>query len=283
MKISVIIPTLNASRYIQKQLQRLKKQSLPPDEIIVIDSSSEDNTCALAQKEGVKPIVIPREKFSHAGTRNFAASIAKGNILVFFSQDALPYNEFLLEHLVKNLVKSDDIAATYGRHIPYRCAKPTEIAARLVNYPNMPLIKDISLLPIMGAKTFFFSNVCSAIKKKVLEEVEGFPEDVSIAEDTVFAAYVIKKGYKIMYVPEAMVLHSHNFSPWQYCKRYYNIGKSLSRHKWIVENDRLGKEGRRIVKEQIKYILKNKKYHWLPYVVVENLFKYIGFKSGLNL
>ncbi len=281
MKISVIIPTLNASKYIKKQLVCIKSQTLSPEEIIVIDSSSTDDTCKIAREEGVEPIVIKREEFSHSRTRNYAASIAKGDIVIFFSQDAIPYNNLLFEHLVKNLIKDAKIAGTYARHIPNKKAKPTEIAARYVNYPDVFMEKDLKLVPHMGAKTFFFSNVCSAIKKDIFLKLGGFREDVIISEDTVFAAYAIKNGYKIVYVPEAMVLHSHDFSPYEYLKRYYLIGKSLGVHRWIIENDRLKKEGQKIVGEQLKYMVKTKKIHWLPYMAIENICKYIGFKAGL--
>jgi len=281
LKISTIILTLNASLYIKKQIQMLKKQTLSPDEIIIIDSSSTDDTCAIARNEGIEPIVIPKEKFSHGGTRNFAAKIAKGDILVFFSQDAIPYDNYVLEHLIKHLYKSDDIVASYGRHVPYQNAKPTEIVARKINYPEVFIIKDISYVSYMGAKTFFFSNVCSAIKKDILNKIGGFPEDVFMSEDTIFAAKAINSGYKIVYVPEAKVLHSHDFSPLEYFKRYYYIGRSLSNYKWIIQEDRIGKEGRKIVKSQINYILKTKQIKWLPYLFIENSLKYLGFKLGL--
>lgn len=283
MKISTIILTLNASKYIEEQLTKIKAQSLPAHEIIVIDSSSEDNTCALVRKHGIEPIIIKREEFSHGKTRNFAANIAKGDILIYFSQDAIPSNQFLFERLVKNLTKDEKIAATYARHIPHHNrAKPTEIISRLVNYPTYSIEKDLNLLPKMGAKTFFFSNVCSAIKKDVLSQLGGFKEDVIISEDTVFAAYAIKHGYKIVYVADAHVVHSHDFSPYDYFKRYYLIGKSLGQHKWIIENNCLKKEAGKIVKEQFKYVLKTKKINWIPYIVAENLCKYVGFKAGLH-
>ena len=54
MNISVIIPTLNAGRLIGQLLSGLLSQDLRPGEIIVIDSSSQDNTVDIAKKTGVK-------------------------------------------------------------------------------------------------------------------------------------------------------------------------------------------------------------------------------------
>jgi len=280
--ISVIIPTLNAEKYIKKQLELLWSQTVKPSEILVVDSSSEDSTVDIARSLGANVYVIPREEFSHGKTRNEAARRAKGDVLIFLSQDAIPYNELMIEKLIAPLPQKD-VIASYGRHVPRSDSKPTEFVARLMNYPNYGMQKDFSLLGSMGAKTFFFSNVCSAVKKDLLFKVGGFPEDVLVAEDFIFAAKALKQGYKVVYVPDAMVIHSHNFSPLEYFKRYYMIGKSLGKYRWVIENDKLGYEGRKILKEQLKFVVREKKFHWIPYIFVENAFKYIGFKTGTKL
>ena len=96
--------------------------------------------------------------------------------------------------------------ASFGRQIPRPDASPTENFTRLFNYPETPMIKGIEDLPRLGIKTFFFSNVCSAIKTKEFKELGGFPENIIMFEDLIFAAKAILKGYKIAYVPEAKVM-----------------------------------------------------------------------------
>ncbi len=279
MEVSVIIPTLNAESYIEQQLKLLWLQTVRPCEILVVDSSSKDNTVEIANALGAKVYVIPKEKFSHGKTRNEAARKAKGEVLIFLSQDAIPYNEFMIEKLLIPLSQKD-VVGSYGRHVPRKDSKPTEFVARLINYPDYGMQKDFSLLQSMGAKTFFFSNVCSAVKKDLLFKLGGFPEDVLVAEDFIFAAKALKQGYKVVYVPEAMVIHSHDFSPLEYFKRYYMIGKSLGKYKWVIENDKLGYEVRWIFREQLRFVVKKKKFHWIPYIFVENTLKYIAFKTG---
>lgn len=95
INISIIIPTYNASKYLPDLLKKISAQTVQYDEIIVIDSSSTDNTIDIAKSYGAEIIVIPKEQFDHALTRNTAAAKAKGNILVFFTQDAMPADEFL--------------------------------------------------------------------------------------------------------------------------------------------------------------------------------------------
>jgi len=66
--------------------------------------------------------------------------------------------------------------------------------------------------PEIGIKIFFFSNACSTIKVKEFKELGSFFENIIMLEDLIFAAKAILNGYKIAYVPEAKVWHSHNFS-----------------------------------------------------------------------
>ena len=78
MKVSVIIPTLNAEKFIGNLLKNLiKVQTLKPNEIIVIDSSSQDKTIKIAKSYGCKTIVIKKEEFNHGGTRTLIANKIK--------------------------------------------------------------------------------------------------------------------------------------------------------------------------------------------------------------
>jgi len=72
MNVSVIIPTYNAQKYLPRLLESLKQQTMP-FELLIIDSSSTDNTIEIANKYTDNIIVIPHEEFDHGGTRTKAA------------------------------------------------------------------------------------------------------------------------------------------------------------------------------------------------------------------
>ena len=280
MNISVIIPTLNAGRFIDRLLSGLLSQDLQPAEIIVIDSSSEDTTAQIAEKFGVKTMVIPRNTFNHGRTRNQAALAAEGDILVFMTQDALPVNNNLLRSLTAPLHEFD-IAATYARQIPRPDAPLLEVFTRHFNYPENASVKSMNDLRQLGIKTFFSSNVCSSMKKECFVEVGMFPETVRANEDMVITAKYITKGYKVAYVPEAMVIHSHNYSLARQYRRYYNIGSSIRRNRWILDYTRAEGEGMKFIREQIAFVVQEHKFHLIPYIFFESLAKYIGFRMGL--
>jgi rhamnosyltransferase len=280
MRISIIIPTLNASAHMEKFFSMLQAQDIKFLEIIIIDSSSRDNTVDIAKGFGAKTMVIPRHTFNHSKTRNMAAIEAQGDILVFMTQDALPRDDKLLRNLTTPL-KMSDIAATYGRHIPRPGASPLEIFARQFSYPDIGSIKGIEDIKQYGIKTFRFSNVCSAIKKELFLRVGMFPEGIRANEDMLLAAKLILNGYRVAYVPEAMVIHSHNCSLLQQFRRYYNIGSSLKNNSWILKYARTEGEGIRFIKEQLRFILKTRRYIWIPYIFLESVTKYAGYRIGL--
>ena len=73
METALIIPTLNAAQHWQALCDGIRKQSMQPDEVIVIDSSSSDETPMLARDAGFTVIRINRNDFTHGGTRQAAA------------------------------------------------------------------------------------------------------------------------------------------------------------------------------------------------------------------
>ena len=280
MNLSVIIPTFNAGTYIRKLIERLRSQTVQPFEIIIIDSSSKDATVQIAEELGARTTIIPKYMFNHGSTRNKAAGEAEGNILVFMTQDALPFDNQLLK-ILSDPLKHPDVAAAFARHIPNPDASLLEIFARSFNYPEQSSIKGMTDIKTYGIKTFFSSNACSAIKKEAFLKAGMFSEGVRANEDMLLSARLILNGYKIAYVSEAKIIHSHDYSLLKQCSRYYNIGSSLRRNDWILKYAKVEGEGVRYVREQILFVVKQRKYILIPYIFLEAIMKYIGFRLGL--
>lgn len=278
--ISVVIPTFNAESTIAGLLNRLRQQT-SECEILIVDSSSCDRTNSMADSYGARIFSILKRGFNHGSTRNRCGWLGSGEVLVFLTQDALPCDEVCLEKLIQPL-EYPEIIASFGRQISRPDANPLEKFARLFNYPDTPAVKGLEDIPRLGIKTFFFSNVCSAIKTKEFKELGGFPENIIMFEDLIFAAKAILKGYKIAYVPDAKVWHSHNFSLVQQFRRYQDAGISLRNNAWIFEHTKANREGVEFLKRQIVYLSRNRQYQWIPHAIAESVFKFAGFWFGLH-
>jgi rhamnosyltransferase len=281
MKVSVIVPTRNGGRYLERLFKTLGEQTFRPVQILVVDSSSDDDTQNICKASGADFIQIDAKTFDHGGTRNLAASRAECDILVFMTQDALFKDIDGLKNLIKPL-EEPTIAASYGRQMPKEDANPVEVFVRSFNYPSVKVIKGIADLPRLGIKTFFFSNVCSAIKKIAYEEVGGFPEKTIMNEDMFLAAKLIMKGYKITYQADAVVYHSHNYSLATQFKRYFDIGVFFNRNQWIKDLSSSEGEGIRYLKEEIRFLSGNGRRGWIPYALVDTIVRFLGYRVGLS-
>lgn len=280
MKISVIIPTRNGGKYLERLLKTLKEQSVSPAQILVVDSSSKDDTIKICNAFRVDLIQIEAKTFDHGRTRNLAVTRAIGEILVFMTQDALFENNECLKNLISPL-RDPIVTASYGRQIPREDANPIEVFARSFNYPPTEVIKGIDDLPKLGVKTFFFSNACSAVKKSAFEEVGGFPEKTIMNEDTFLAAKLLQKGYKIAYQPDAVVYHSHNYSLGTQFKRYFDIGVFFNRNRWIKDLAKSEKEGFKYLKEMLRFLVYNNRWNLIPYALADTTVRFLGYRVGL--
>lgn len=278
--VSVIIPTLNAEKYIGALLTNIENQTLKPKEILVIDSSSDDGTSnEVAKHKNVGLQVIERSKFNHGTTRDMAFRRVHGDFVCFLTQDAIPSSESYLENIVTPMLVDKDIALVSGRQIPKKEARRFEKLVREFNYGDTPTIRSIKDLPKYGIKTFFASDTCSAYRRTAYFACGGFPA-VETNEDMLMAARFIKAGLKVAYEPSAGVYHSHNFSLYQQYKRNKAIGEFLESHSdELMGTNEIG-EGGRLVKTVVQQLLREKQYRELLAFVADCLARFLGNRVG---
>ncbi|MCK4792682.1 MAG: glycosyltransferase [Desulfobacteraceae bacterium] len=279
--ISIIVPTYNASKYLPSLLTRLESQTIKNYELIVVDSSSSDNTIDIAQSHQAKVITISQLEFDHGGTRTLAAREVKGAILVYLTQDALPYNEYAIEDIIKPFISDGKIGATFGRQLPYPEASVFAEHLRLFNYPDTSYTRVLDDKKKYGIKTAFLSNSFAAYRKSVLKEIGYFKSGLPFGEDACAGAKILLKGYKIAYVAEAIVLHSHNYTIWQDFRRYFDMGIFHRTEKWLLKE--FGKaegEGLKYIKSEIKFLLRKRRFDLLPEFALRIIMKYLGYKLG---
>ena len=282
MSCSIIIPTYNAENYLPKLLDKLTDQTLPYYELIIIDSSSKDKTVEIAKKYTNKVIVIPSSEFDHGGTRAMAAEIASGDVLVYFTQDALPYDESCVENILQ-VFKEHNVAAAYGRQLSYPDTNIFGKHLRLFNYPDKTEFRNKENIAKYGIKTAQLSNSFSAYRRSLLLEQGNFKDHSILGEDVYIGAKFILAGYTLAYVGEAKVYHSHSYSIWEEFKRYFDIGVFHQCERWIL--DYFGKadgEGAKYVKSELNYILYNKAWYLIPEWFIRNGVKFLGYKLGQN-
>jgi rhamnosyltransferase len=282
--VSVLIPTYNAEKYIKSLISRLLDQQLDEGyelEIIIVDSSSTDNTVSILLKDYPEVIVktIPNSNFDHGGTRNYLASLAKGEFLLYMTQDAIPYDSYLIKNLLKPF-NNPEVLISYAKQVPKEDASVLETFARNFNYPDHSIIKNKNNLHELGIKTFFNSNVCSMYRRICFQKFSGFPEKIILNEDMVLASKVILNGFSVSYTAEAKVYHSHNYNLTKQFKRYFDIGIAFEQTSNLLKYVSNEKEGIRMVKEQLKFLINQGEKRLIPFAILETGVKFIGYNLG---
>lgn len=282
MTVTVIIPTYKPDRTFQKLIEKLKTQTYPIRKILILNTEAkywkEDWIKGIPQAEVHH---ITKEEFDHGKTRAMGAAMAETDLLVFFTQDAVPANNKVIEGLVNSFV-DDSVSAAYGRQLPAADCKFIERYTRSFNYPEISRVKRKEDLPKLGIKTYFCSNVCAAYRRCVYEKLGGFVTKTIFNEDMILAAQMIQAGYGVAYVAGAEVIHSHNYSCFQQFRRNFDLAVSQADHPEIFSGISSESEGMRLVKQTASYLLKQKKPWLIPDLVLISGFKFLGYKAGQN-
>jgi rhamnosyltransferase len=280
--IKIVIPTFNAGEHFKELAAVLLKQcGIKADDIYIVDSSSTDNTVAIARKAGFKVRIIKQSEFGHGKTRAEAVEDIATDILVFMTQDVLPATNDAILKLCTIFEKDNMVGAVYGRQLPYESTDAFGKHARLFNYPPQSRINKLADREIRGIKVAFLSDSFAAYKREILMSVGNFPKGINFGEDTAIAAQMLLAGYKTFYCAEAQVYHSHTYSCYEEFKRYEQIGKFHKQESWLLKD--FGKaegEGFKFVKSELAYLVGINKWYLLPLAIIRNGYKYIGYRCG---
>ena len=279
-KIDVIIPTYHPDEKLEKCLRMLKRQTVQPQRILLINTEEEffHSKVFSTLKQG-EIIHITKPEFDHGGTRNQAAAMCDGEIMILLTQDAIPADEHLIENLIKPF-EDEEVCAAYGRQMADKKDNPVEAYTRIFNYPKESRIKSKEDLPKLGIKTFFCSNVCAAYRKSEYNALGGFPLHTIFNEDMIFASHLIEAGKKIAYAADAKVVHSHNYGCLAQLHRNFDLGVSQAQHPEIFDAYPSEGEGIRMVKKSASYVCKIHKPWLLVTLFFQSGFKYVGYFLG---
>ena len=174
--VDVMIPTYKPGQEFAELLPRLLKQTYPIRSIRVVNTGKKFWNPAWEQlSDKIMVEHIQPSEFDHGGTRRAMAESSDADLLLFMTQDAMPYDNACVEHLVEKF-SLPHVKAAYARQLPRDDCRTLERFTRGFNYPDESDIKDAGDLPKLGVKTFFCSNVCAMYDRRTYEELGGFVE-----------------------------------------------------------------------------------------------------------
>jgi glycosyltransferase involved in cell wall biosynthesis len=244
--VSVVLPVRDGGALLEQTLSAVSAQQLQQPssvELIVCDSGSRDGSVALARRHGAEVIEIAPEQFSHGGTRNLLMEGSQGDHVAFVTQDATPSDSRWLQRLLNGFSLADDVGLAYGPYRPRPDASPM-VARELTQWfrsisptgsPRIDRLdasqRDLPARELLGAPGFF-TDANGCIARAAWEQVPF--RDVAYAEDQALAIDMLRAGFAKVYVPDAAVIHSHEYSGWEWLRRSFDEARALREiYGWI--------------------------------------------------
>jgi GT2 family glycosyltransferase len=232
LTIAAIIPLYNGAEFIEEAIRSVFKQTVPVDEIIVVDDGSTDNGPAIVEglARSEKITLLRKPNGGQSSARNLAITHTKCSHVALLDQDDVWYKDHIdllrrpfLESRCQNLgvvYGNLDHIDKHGRMISYCCLdkiptkQPKTSLQQCLEY-------DLFMLPS-----------ASLISNEAMTTVGLFDENLSGYEDDDLFTRMFSLGYRSIYVETAVtkwrVYHSSSsFSPRMASSRLFYFKKQL--------------------------------------------------------
>jgi len=232
VEISIILLTKNGDAYLEEVLEKVFAQGIKKTfEVIAIDSGSTDRTKEILAKFPIQLQEVSPATFNHGETRNLGAELSKGKYLVYLTQDATPLNGEWLERLVAPLREDRRIAGAFSSQRPREECHLME--KRQILQTELTSGKAMRINIAVGNPEYernrysliWFSNTSSCIQKEIWEKIPF--RKLEFAEDQDWAQRVLEAGYKTVYVPDSIVIHSHHYRPVRNFRRHFEHARAM--------------------------------------------------------
>ena len=208
MGLTVLIPAYNEAEMIADTIRSVQQQTMPPDEIIVIDDCSTDNTAAVARACGARVVQPPHNTGSKAGAQNYALARVRTEFVMAIDADTTLAPD-AIEQLASAMTDSE-VAAACGFVIP-RYVRSIWERGRYVEY----LFAFNFYKPVQDyyGKPLVSSGCFSIYRTAILHELKGWPERTMTEDlDLTWSMYIARK--KVRYIPSAVCypIEPHNYT-----------------------------------------------------------------------
>lgn len=207
---SVIIRCFNEEAHIGRLLGSLEQQIVRDVEGIVVDSGSTDSTLAIAGRYPVRILRLAPEQFSFGRALNVGLRAARAPLAVLASAHVYPTGADWLERLLAPFA-DPQVALVYGRQRGNTTTKFSEHQIFARQFPD----------DARRQQTPPFCNNANAAIRRALWERLPYDEELTGLEDIDWAARAIALGHRMVYAPEAEVIHVHDESPQRIFRRYF--------------------------------------------------------------
>jgi len=210
--VSIIIPTRNSIRTIEKVLKSIKKQAYPRIEVIVVDQQSTDGTIETAKKYADRVIITKGDKFYSAPpvSRNMGAKASKGKYLFHIDSD-MELNPKIVKECVEMMEKDPELLAI-------------KVHEKDIGEGFWSKAKKLERSCYVG---YDLIEAARFIRGSVFKKLGGYDETLRSAEDWDMSQRIKELGK----IDEAKTFTTHHLgrmSYWYQVKKKFNYGLTLN-------------------------------------------------------
>lgn len=215
IKVTVIVPTYQGANKIGVLINALKKQSIPPIEIIVVIDGSTDSTEEVVAtfKSSLQIRVLKQKNKGRAVSRNEGAKMASGDILVFYDDDMEPHEDSIYRHI-----------QFHQHQIGLVCGLPLEVVSAkksdILNYKATRAAGWLSAysdtLNRLDLENLFFTTSNCSIPISFFKVLHGFDMRLTDAEDFDLAYRAIENDIPVFFDKENIAIHHERIT----CKSF---------------------------------------------------------------
>ncbi|MGE3726015.1 MAG: glycosyltransferase family 2 protein [Candidatus Sericytochromatia bacterium] len=213
-KVSIILRNKNSEETMAEVLKALYSQDFDDFELIVMDSGSRDKSLEWVQPAAAQIYQLDPADYFPGKVLNQAAQKAQGEILVFLNSDVVMLNKQVLTELLKPFA-DEAVVASFARQVPRPEADPWVRRDYTKAFPSEG----------PAPRWMTFSLPLAAMRKKTWQKMPFYTWAWG-SEDSEWGHRALQQGLKIAYVPQAEVMHSHNYTLKQLYGRRFIEGEA---------------------------------------------------------
>jgi glycosyltransferase involved in cell wall biosynthesis len=214
--VSVIVTVKNEASSIDRLLDSLSQQTIPPSEIVIVDAGSTDGTLERIERhlQHLPIKLLVREGTNISQGRNEAIRAASGEILA--STDAgVRLVPCWLEELTRPLMGDASMDVVSGFFLP----DPQTVFERAMGATVLPVVADVD------PERFLPSSRSVAFRRKAWEKAGGYPEWLDFCEDLVFDFALLGAGSSFFFAPRAVAYFRPRSSLGAFWRQYFQYAR----------------------------------------------------------
>jgi glycosyltransferase involved in cell wall biosynthesis len=225
LDFSIIVPTYNRPGELACCLESLAAIDFPKDrfEVIVIDDGGSLSVDPVVSRwvDSLRITALHETNGGPARARNSGARMAAGKFLAFTDDDCEPSPDWLSAFF--GILRDEPGAMVGGRTVNALVDNPYATASQLI----VDLVYDHYNPEPRQARFFATNNM--AVSAARFHALNGFDSDFRTSEDRDFCDRWTGARYPMMFVPDAVVYHSHKLSFGSYWMQHVNYGRGARR------------------------------------------------------